>query len=204
MEFLSEEIMRTGDIKNQDLASTVEALMLRHSEKWLRFAQRIVQNREDAEDVLQEAALRMLARGRSFCSPEQARMYLGRVICNTAIELYHTRRRDRRQLLPLNEQLLAASPHGEPERSLVNRETWKTKHRMLNLLHEGLAHLPLKQYEALRLTVMDPGIVSIRDAGIEHAIPYSTLRHRILKGLQRLNRFLHRAQRATPFRVVMV
>jgi hypothetical protein len=71
------------------------------------------------------------------------------------------------------------------------------------LLQEGLARLPVKQYEALRLTVMDPGLVSIRDAGVENDIPYSTLRHRSVKGLRRLRQFLHRAMRAAPQKLVM-
>jgi RNA polymerase sigma factor (sigma-70 family) len=203
MEVLSQEIMGVGDSENLNLPSVVETLMLRHRDRWLRFVQRMVQNRADAEDVLQEAVLRMLARERAFRSPEQARMYLGRIICNTAIELYHMRRRNRQRHRTLQEQLLTASNHGEPERSLQEREEWSTNARMLTLLNEGLARLPLKQYEAVRLTVMDPSIVSIRDAGVENNIPYSTLRHRSVQGLRQLRRFLHRALRAAPMKLVI-
>jgi RNA polymerase sigma-70 factor (ECF subfamily) len=195
--------MGAGDSENLNLPSVLEMLMLRHRDRWLRFVQRIVQNQADAEDVLQEAALRMLARERQFRSPEQARMYLGRIICNTAIELYHIRRRNRQRHRTLQEQLVGTSNHGEPERCLREREESNANARMLTLLNEGLASLPLKQYEAVRLTVMDPGIVSIRDAGVENNIPYSTLRHRSVQGLRRLRRFLLRALRAARMRLVI-
>jgi len=201
---LSQEIMQAGESEDLDLPSIVETLMFRHRDKWLRFVRKMVQNEADAEDVLQDAVLRMLARDRKFQSSEQARMYLGRIISNTAIELYHSRRRNRRQHRPLYEQLLEATNHGEPERLLGEWEESHATARILGLLNEGLARLPVKQYEALRLTVMDPGIVSIRDAGIEHNIPYSTLRHRSVQGIRRLRRFLHRALRTAPARIILV
>lgn len=186
-----------------DLPAIVQTLMLCHRDKWLRFVQRMVQNRADAEDVLQEAVMRLLARDLQFESPEHARMYLGRVICNTAIELYHQRRRQRRQHCPVHEQLLAASDSREPDRRLREREESATKARLLDLLGEGLARLPFKQYQALRLTVLGPEILSIRDAGAAHSIPYSTLRHRSLQGIRQLRRFLNRALRAAPGKLVM-
>jgi len=184
--------MIPDDVEDLELPNLIEILMLRHRERWLRFAQRVVRDRADAEDVLQEAALKMLTRNRSFCSRDQARMYLGRIISNTAIEIYHMRRRQRLRHCPLNEPRLA-SRHGDPERLLWEMEGWQTRAHMLELLGKGLASLPPKQYEAVRMTVLDPALASIRDAGAEHDIPYSTLRHRSLQGLRQLRRYLHRA-----------
>jgi RNA polymerase sigma-70 factor (ECF subfamily) len=203
MDLLSQENMGASDLEGLELSVVVESLMLRYGHKWLRFVQRMVQNQADAEDVLQEAMLKMLARGRQFHSPDQARMYLGRIICNTAIELYHLRRRNRRQQRPLQEHLFKLPTHSEPALSLSEGEELQAHARVLRLLDEGLARLPIKQYEALRLTVMDPEIMSIRDAGVEHDIPYSTLRHRKLQGLRRLKRFLHRALRAAQAKLLM-
>jgi RNA polymerase sigma factor (sigma-70 family) len=196
---LSQEITSSGNLEKLNLPSVVETLMLCHRGKWLRFVQRMVQNESDAEDVLQEAVLRMLLRDRQFCSAEQARMYLGRIICNTAIELYHSRRRHRRRYRPLEEQLVAG-PECAPEQSMGETEAAHIRARMLDLLGQGLASLPVKQYEALRLTIMNPGTVSLRDAGVEHNIPYSTLRHRCVQGLRRLRRYLLREMRNGPAR----
>lgn len=195
--------MHAGDCENLDLSAIVESLMLLHRDKWLRFVQRMVQNRADAEDVLQEAVLKMLVRDRQFHSADQARMYLGRIICNTAIELYHLRKRNRRQHSPLQEHMLAPSNPRELALLWVQGAEPHAHTHVLSLLNEGLARLPVKQYEALRLTVMDPGTVSIRDAGVEHDIPYSTLRHRKLQGLRRLRRFLLRALRTVSMKLVM-
>ena len=195
--------MNHHDMDPLDLPTVVQTLMLYHRDRWLRFVQRLVQNRSDAEDVLQEAVMRLLARDLRFESPEHARMYLSRVIFNTAIELYHVRRRQRRRQCPVDEQLLAASDSGEPDRRLRECEESTARARHLDLLREGLARLPFKQYQALRLTVLGPEILSIRDAGAAHSIPYSTLRHRSLQGIRQLRRFLNRALRAAPSKLVM-
>ena len=195
--------MSASEMDPQDLPAVVQNLMLCYRDRWLRFVQRMVQNQSDAEDVLQEAVLRLLARDLRFDSPEHARMYLSRVICNTAIELYHMRRRQRRQQCPVDEQLLAASDTGEPDRCLCELEESTAQSHLLDLLREGLARLPFKQYQALRLTVLSPEILSIRDAGAANSIPYSTLRHRSLQGIRQLKRFLNRALRAAPTKLVM-
>lgn len=185
--------------ENFDVAASLEILMERHGYKWLRFVQGMVQNRQDAEDVLQEAALKMLARARRFHSLDQARMYLGRIICNTAIEAYHLRRRRRRRFIVLQEHLIEGTCFPDP---LVPSSD-NAEEGALDLLGEGLARLPVKQYEALCMTVMKKHNVSIRDAGAEHGIAYSTLRHRKLTGLRRLRRFLQRALRSAHAKLVM-
>ncbi len=193
--------MTAGACEDLNLSSIVENLMICHRERWLRYVQRVVHDRQDAEDVLQEAALRMLLRARRFQSLDQARMYLGRIVSNIAIEFYHSRRRTQLQYRPLHEHLHCASSHGEPERLFFEREKLIANVRVLGLVYEGLARLPLKQYEAVRLTIMDPDVVSIRDAGIENNIPYSTLRHRSVQGIRLLRRFLARALRSSSARL---
>jgi RNA polymerase sigma-70 factor, ECF subfamily len=195
--------MEPGDLERAELSLVVERLMRRHGGMWLRFVQRMVKNQADAEDVLQDAILKMLARGRLFGSPDQARMYLGRIICNTAIDLYHARRHFRFRQLPLQEQSHQAMPGDDPAFSLAEKEEWQTHARVLRLLEEGLTRLPMNQYEALRMTVMDPEPLSIREAGEELHIPYSTLRHRKIQGLRSLRKFLMRALRRPLARLLM-
>jgi len=195
VELLSQEIMTIAEPKKLELSSAMEALMVCHRDKWLRCAHRMVQNRADAEDIVQEAALRMLLRDRQFESLDQARMYMGRVISNSAIELYHLRRRLCALHHSLDESLISAPNRDQPEHLLVERERLYERSRMLGLLREGLASLPAKQLQALRLTIMDPDLNSIRDAGAASDIPYSTLRHRTVQGLRRLRRFLLRSSR---------
>ncbi len=200
---MSQEFKSAGANTSLDLPSTVAYLMLHNREKWLRVVLRMVQNRADAEDVLQEAALRLLGRNRKFVSPEHVRMYLGRIISNLAIDYYHLRKRDRMQHCPVREHLLASTVRHKGEYLTEEQEECNSRERLMLLLSEGLSRLPAKQYEALRLTVMDPKIISIRDAGVMNNIPYSTLRHRSLQALRRLRKFLHRTLRAAPGKLVM-
>jgi len=195
--------MLPGDVPDPDLRLFLEVLIQRHQEQWVRFAQQILGNRADAEDVLQEAVMKMLARDRRFGSLDQARMYLGRVIANTAIESYHRQRSHRRRSCPMHEQTLAATRHGNPESALQEAEEWSCRARMLDHLGDGLASLPPKQHQALYITVMDPSQASLREAGDVYDIPYSTLRHRSVQGLRRLKRYLHRALRAAPAKLAL-
>ena len=194
--------MNPEDFESPDLRNIIAALIRQHGDKWIRFVLRIVGNQQDAEDVIQEAVRRVLMRNRPFRSEEEARMYLSRAISNTAFESYHCRRRERLRCLPLKEQALLASD-SSPQSLLETQEESDRTERLTKLLKEGLAHLPTKQYEALYLTVLEPGALSIRDAGAERGIPYSTLRHRSIQGLRRLKRFIRRALRSTPSKVVV-
>jgi DNA-directed RNA polymerase specialized sigma24 family protein len=146
----------------------------------------------DAEDVLQEAVQRVLARNRPLPSPEQVKMYLGRAVGNAALELYHNRKRERMRQIPIKEHLLPQANALNPYACLEERERSTDRERMLQLLQEGLTLLPQKQHEALRLTILESGGQSIRDAGTSSGIPYSTLRHRSKQGLRMLRRFLLR------------
>jgi RNA polymerase sigma-70 factor (ECF subfamily) len=190
--------------RTEDLPSVVASLVRAHGGKWLKFVARILRNAEDAEDVVQEAIERVLVRNRPFRSSEEVRMYLARAIANRAIELYHARRRERCRTLPLHDQNAAAlEDDSSPQRYLEERERSAERARMVALVRKGLAHLPAKQYEALRLTLLEPRCSSMRDAGMLHGIPYSTLRHRSLQGIRRLQRFIRRALRFGPLPLLL-
>jgi RNA polymerase sigma factor (sigma-70 family) len=178
-----------------ELRSTVEKLIGMHRTAWLRFVQRLLGNEADAEDAVQEAVRRVLERDRRFRSKEEARMYLGRAISNTAIEFYHARRRDCARTLPLRESSCSDLQSLSPHDRLEENEEFDERERLLRVLIEGLTRLPVKQYEALRITVLEPGAVSIRDAGMANGIPYSTLRHRSVQGLRRLRKYATKALR---------
>ena len=188
----------------EDLSTTVTQLLRVHGGKWRRFAARILRNTHDAEDVVQEAIERVLARRQPFRSTEEVRLYLARVISNRAIELYHARRREHCRRLPLfDESAALAQEASSPQRYLEEQERSAEQDRLVELVREGLARLPAKQYEALRLTLLEADGSSIRDAGASHGIPYSTLRHRSMQAIRRLQRFMRRALRSHSLRLVL-
>lgn len=184
----------TEDTTN--LRSALETLFARNGEKWRRFIMTIVKNREDAEDVLQEAIQRVLVRNRPLPSQDQVRMYLGRAIGNAALEFYNTRMRERRKHLPIQEQLVRQAQVEGPDSLMEEGESRARKEYLLKILRRELRRLPEKQVQALRLTLLDRRGLSIRDAGAAHGIPYSTLRHRSRQGLKRMRRRLERALEA--------
>ncbi len=193
---MSQEIAVRTSPGPLDLAGALGTLVGRHGHKWRRHVERVLGNAADAEDVLQEAVRRVLLVRREFPSEDQLRMYLARAVSNTAIEFYKKRKRERRRQLPLHEQVIAHTDGANPQECMEEQERLAARERILRLAGEGLRRLPAKQYEALCMTVLAPRILSIREAGCENGIPYSTLRHRSLQGLRRLRRYVCRMLRA--------
>jgi len=188
--------MYSSDVHTADVRKILTDLIHQYGPRWLCFVRSILGNRADAEDVLQEAVRRLLAHNRSLDSEDQVRMYLGRVIGNAAIDFYHSRKRERLKQIPLHESMCLTAADSDPLGSMERQETSIRQDRLMQLVREGLGRLPVKQYEALRLTVLEAGSTSIRDAGAANGIPYSTLRHRTIQGLRMLRRFVRRTMRS--------
>jgi RNA polymerase sigma-70 factor (ECF subfamily) len=176
----------------EDLRTILGPILNNNRARWFRFIMAILKNEQDAEDVLQEAVRRVLACDRPLCSREQARMYLGRAIANTALELYNIRKRERVKYMPIKENLLPSESTRSPYASMEEVEKTEEREFLLQMLNKGMRILPVKQREALRITVLESFGLSIRDAGSAYGIPYSTLRHRSKQGLRHLRRFLKR------------
>jgi RNA polymerase sigma factor (sigma-70 family) len=175
------------------LHKSLESAINHNNGRWFRFVVGILKNEADAEDVIQEAVRRVLARNRVFPSEEQVRMYLGRAIGNTAFEMYNSRKRERLRNAPVQESTLLCAGAAGPDNPLETKEETNRKNRMLDLIETGLRQLPSKQEEALRMTILESNGQSIRRIGARHQIPYSTLRHRNKQGLRRMRKFLEQA-----------
>jgi RNA polymerase sigma factor (sigma-70 family) len=182
-----------GAFQARDVLATV---VLHNGAKWVRFAERVLGSRCDAEDVIQESIRRVLVRNRLFLSEEEMRMYLGRTITNTAIEFYHARRRARRRQMALQHQLARVFETDNPHILLEERESYAARAHLMAVLDDALDHLPTKQHEALQLTIFDAKGQSMRRASTVNGIPYSTLRHRSLQGLRRLRKSVQKELRA--------
>jgi RNA polymerase sigma-70 factor (ECF subfamily) len=174
----------------QDPRETLGSILDHNGGRWLRFIAAILKNQADAEDVVQEAIRRLLTRNVPFFSEEQVRKYLGRAINNAALERYNVRKRERMRHIPVMEHILLPTHVPGPYDCIEEREQSVEKEQILYRLREGLTRLPSKQYEALRLTIIESRGLSIRDIGMNHGIPYSTLRHRSKQALRSLRRYL--------------
>jgi RNA polymerase sigma factor (sigma-70 family) len=188
--------MQTETASRCETLRTLLGSVVHHNAgRWLRFILTILKNEADAEDVLQEAVRRVLARNVSLESEDQVRMYLNRAIANAAFEFYNCKKRERLHQLSFTERLPLSHYRSGPLIHLEDLEKSGEKERLLGLLDEGLNRLPSKQQEALRLTILESGELSIRHVGVAQGIPYSTLRHRSKQGLRRLRRFLEQKER---------
>lgn len=188
--------MQSVNSNEEEKRKVLAKVMSQHGSKWFRFVLRMLGNQADAEDVVQEAAHRVLMCAHPLPSEDQVRMYLGRAIFNLAIESYKRRKRERKRRIPFIEDARVATVELSPYLQLEEREERAEKIRLLQIMQEGLTTLPLKQYEALRMTFLEPNDSSIRDCSQNSGIPYSTLRHRTVTGLRGLRRFIHRAMRS--------
>jgi RNA polymerase sigma factor (sigma-70 family) len=183
--------MHTPEIETtQNVREVLGSILDQNRGKWQRFIAAILKNDADAEDVVHNAVRRVLVRDKPFSSEEQVRMYLGRAIGNAAFEQYKGMKRERLKQMPVDEQVLMSAEGTSPYDCLEQAEQWTERERLLCLVRQGLAHIPSKQYEALRLTILESCGSSIRDAGMNNGIPYSTLRHRSKQGLRSLRRYL--------------
>lgn len=187
--------MPVKEAQNGDLRSALGMIINSNNHSWLRFILAILKNKEDAEDVIQEAVQRVLARNRTLPSQEAVRMYLGRAIGNAARELYNSRKRERRKYIPLKEQILPSSTTHRPDEFMEEKERCSEKEFMMGVLQEGLKRLPLKQYEALRITILESRGHSLRNICMRSGIPYSTLRHRSKQGLRMMRKYLEQTLR---------
>jgi RNA polymerase sigma factor (sigma-70 family) len=182
--------MHTGKRETVKLKRALESVIENNGGKWFRFILGILRNEADAEDAIQEAVRRVLTRNRPFPSEEDVRMYLGRAIGNTAFEMYNTLKRNRMRHTPMRESTLLQDNVSGPDICMEAKEERRRKDRMLGLLNEALERLPEKQEHALRITILESDGLSLRNVGEIHNIPYSTLRHRHKKGLERMRCFL--------------
>ncbi len=189
--------MHETNSRTDELSGFLESIMEDNGEKWFKFVLRVVGNREDAEDAVQEGVCRVLSCDRVFATEEEARMYLARSISNTAFEIYKYRKRQRARLGPTSANLIAAPGKCNPHTLMEDVEREVERRVLLSALNEALVRLPVREHEALSWTLLEgDGGSSIREAGAARGIPYSTLRHRRNEGLRHLRKYLIRLLRS--------
>ena len=131
-------------------------------------------SREDAEDLMQEAFLALVERGRGVTKIRNARAYLLKVALNKAGRLYGKNR-------PMEMQL--------DEHSLVDHDAVPSEQRLDTLrVQEALAQLPLQQCEAIILKVWHE--YTFAEMAEVFDIPINTAASRYRYGLEKLQRIL--------------
>jgi RNA polymerase sigma-70 factor (ECF subfamily) len=117
-------------------AAAFEALVRRHQRALFGLAVRLLGNRADAEDVVQESFVAAWRRLPEFRGDAEFSTWMYRIVTNRCVTLI----RRRRETVPLDSEAqgLAASPDEEPAQATETR-------RRLAALGEALAELPPEQ-----------------------------------------------------------
>ena len=186
-----------------ELKTALAAILHRNSPKWMKISRAILKNREDAEDVISEAVRRILRRDRSFPSHEHIRKYMGRVVNNTALELYNRRKRERRQYTQILENIMTKSAEEQadalrPDFIMEEEERYAEQEGRMTLLRRGLEELPAHQYEAIRLIAFSNNGSTFREAESASGIPRATLRYRYMQGMRALRKYMARERKKHP------
>ena len=141
-EDLSDEALMVAVTARQQQAFRI--LMGRHMQRAVRVAQRVVRDSGEADDIGQEAFLRVWSHAARF-DPEIARFttWLYRIVLNLAFD-----RTRRRPLAPIDEASDIAAPDPEPVERLIADEERRA-------LEQALANLSERQRGAIALFHME-------------------------------------------------
>lgn len=166
-------------------SSALEALYDRYSTVVFRMAMRVLKNREQAEEVVQEAFWRVWRRSASF-ERERGRVaqWLFGITHNLCIDEL---RRMRARPNPVYEQV-----DNPVIRQLVDEQTdvpataWASEQR--RAINEAMGFLPISQREAVELMYF--GGLSHQEIASKLNRPLGTIKTRVRLGLQKLNHLL--------------
>jgi len=144
------------------------------------------------EDILQEAFSRVLQAETRFENERDAFNFLRKTVVTTSIDHYRYRRRQKRLLESgsASSDFVSDNSASPLDRLLYLEETKRRKSR-LEQVRQVLQRLPREQQEAIQIIFGKNG-KKIRDVCEEAGIPYSTVRSRMLRGVDEIRRQLRR------------
>lgn len=141
--------MRTGEgttirrRESRKSSEQLESLFLRHSDGALRFAYFLTSNRDQAEDIVQEAFIRVSGRFGSISKPERFRAYLNKTILNLARGQARRNKREADTIARLRRQPTAPAHMGDASQTDL---VWKS---LLKLPQRQRAAIFFRFYEDL-------------------------------------------------------
>lgn len=151
-------------------------LIDRHKDPLVRFLQRLTGSHDRAEDLAQEAFLRLHQRGGAYREQGQLRSYLFRI----AVNLLRSRERQARR----RELLRTAFLPGDGHRTPPSQEQRVLADELAGQLRQALAELPLRFRTPLVLFEIEGW--SYREIGELTGCREGTVKSRIYRGRQRL------------------
>lgn len=146
------------------------------------------------DDALQEAFAKLLRADRTFASDTEAFRFIRTTVRNAAVDQYRRAHRRNRRFPSYDdpqagEQWLPVD-RDSPFSLLQHREEHERRRALHREVQRGLRRLTRSQREAIRL-MFDRDGRPIKKSCARLGIPYSTVRSRMLAGIDGLRRYLH-------------
>ena len=176
----------------------LERIWKQHQSRLRALAGRIASNPDSAEDVLQDSFARVLRAGKTFQTEGQALAFVRRTIVNTNIDHY---RRRRAQRLGPGHALLSSTQvsdsrayrelgYQDPLERLLAQEAGAASQEILKETRKVLRELKPEQRQAIEAFFSTHR--GAKQFCRENNIPYSTLRSRMLVGIDLIRKHLNR------------
>jgi RNA polymerase sigma-70 factor (ECF subfamily) len=183
---VSPEAQRVAElVRHAQLGSerSFRDLMSAYVEAFYGLARRYCGSHEEADDVLQDAFVKVFQNLGGLSRPEAFFPWARRILINTALD--HIRRRRRGQELEVEVENLDETPHEEgteaPDRRVEQRE-------FFGRLERALASLPPRQREIVTLHDVDG--LSTEEISSLCRCPPATVRSNLFYGREKLRRLL--------------
>jgi RNA polymerase sigma-70 factor (ECF subfamily) len=179
---MSDPARQTADNPAQDTVELQNRFIQEHMRRVFLIIYRIVGNVADAQDLTQEAFIKVLQRSEQLKEPEKAAHWLSRIATNTAIDFL--RRHGRVHFTELD-TVLEPLPALEqsPEQAVLRGEQSAR-------LEEGLRHLTAKERTALILRDVED--VPADEVARQMKCSMATVRSHIANARIKFRRFLER------------
>lgn len=153
----------------------------------------VLGDQSQVDDVLQEALLRILENGRDFKSDKEAFLYLRKTVLHASIDSYRKIQKNSERLNdPGTRQACRYSQADQledPLAQLLLKEEKEDSRQLGEIVKAAMRNLTSKQKEAIEIFFFRRG-KKLQDLCKENGVPYSTLRSRMLKGIDRIRDYL--------------
>jgi len=153
----------------------------------------VVSDSSSVEDVLQETFLRVLKTRKSFANQQEAYNYLRRAVLNTSIDSYRRVQRQNSRFDTRNGDRRTqgyAETGTDPLSMLLISEAAQTHSHLVDEVEMALRSLPPKQREAIEVFFRRESTLKLKEFCQEQGVPYSTLRSRMLQGIDQIRAHL--------------
>lgn len=155
----------------------------------------VVSDPNSVEDVLQEAFLRVLKTRKRFANGQEAFNYLRRTVLNTSIDSYRRLKRQNSRFDTRNGERYTqgyAEIGTDPLSLLLTTEAAETHSHLIKEVEKALRSLQPKQREAVEAFFCRKSTLKLKEFCQEQDVPYSTLRSRMLQGIDQIRTYLQK------------